>query len=136
VTTHRQQRVSELLSEELGLLIGAELTDPRLAEAMVAVTGVEVSADLRNARVYVEHALSPAMSRQVLEALQHAQSYLRRALAENLRLRYVPELSFQIDRTSERARRIDALLDSIASQSSSLLRGSSTFAHDDRDSAD
>jgi ribosome-binding factor A len=117
VTTHRQQRVSELLGEELGLLIGAELTDPRLAEAMVTVTDVKVSADLRNARVYVEHALPDGMSRQVLEALRHAESYLRRALAQNLKLRYVPELTFHIDRTNEQACRIDQLLDSITDQS-------------------
>ena len=117
MTTHRQERVSELLCEELGLLIGAELSDPRLADAMVTVTDVEVSADLRNARVLVEHILPASSSSQVLDALRHAESYLRGALAENLRLRYVPELSFQVDHTSERARRVDELLNSISGAS-------------------
>jgi ribosome-binding factor A len=112
----RQERVSEMMREELSLLIGAELTDPRLAEAMVSVTDVKVSQDLRNARVYVEHVLPSAQSGEVLEALRHAESYLRQAVVENLDLRFVPTLSFHIDDTNERGRRIDALLDAIASE--------------------
>jgi ribosome-binding factor A len=103
-----------MMREELSLLIGAELTDPRLSDAMVSVTAVEVSQDLRNARVYVEHMLPPAQSDQVLEALRHAETFLRRALLENLDLRFVPMLSFHIDRTGERGQRIDALLDTLA----------------------
>jgi ribosome-binding factor A len=112
--TRRQERVSEMMREELSLLIGAELTDPRLAEAMVSVTDVEVSQDLRNARVYVEHVLPSARSSEVLEALRHAESFLRQALVENLNLRFVPMLSFHIDDANERGRRIDALLEAIA----------------------
>ena len=103
-----------MMREELSLLIGAELSDPRLAEAMVGVTDVEVSQDLRNARVYVEHTLPSERSREVLEALRHAEGFLRQAIVENLDLRFVPMLSFHIDETNERGRRIDALLDSIA----------------------
>jgi ribosome-binding factor A len=109
--TRRQERVSEIMREELSLLIGAELTDPRLTDAMVSVTDVKVSQDLRNARVYVEHLLPPARSGEVLDALRHAETYLRHALVENLDLRFVPMLSFHIDSTNERGRRIDALLD-------------------------
>jgi ribosome-binding factor A len=113
--SRRQQRVSELLREELSILISAELTDPRLADAMLSVTDVEVSADLRNARVYVEHTLSPSQARQVLAALRHAEGFLRQALLANLNLRFVPELSFHIDATNQRAQRIDALIEAIAS---------------------
>jgi ribosome-binding factor A len=112
--TRRQERVSEMMREELSLLIGAELSDARLAEAMVSVTDVEVSQDLRNARVYVEHVLPSARSSEVLEALRHAESFLRQALVENLNLRFVPMLSFHIDDANERGRRIDALLEAIA----------------------
>jgi ribosome-binding factor A len=103
-----------MMREELSLLIGAELTDPRLAEAMVSVTDVEVSQDLRNARVYVEHALPSSRSSEVLQALRHAEGFLRQAIVQNLDLRFVPMLSFHIDDTNERGRRIDALLDTIA----------------------
>lgn len=117
MTTHRQQRVSELLHQELSLLIAAELSDPRLADALVTVTHVAVSPDLRNARVSVEHALPLESNRQVLAALKHAESFLRRALAENLNLRVVPELSFHVDETERRARHVDELLDALAAGS-------------------
>lgn len=116
MTTYRQQRISDLLHQELSLLIGAELSDPRLEDAMVTVTRVVVSPDLHNARVSIEHALPRESSRQVLAALQHADGFLRRAIAENLNLRVVPELSFHVDETERRARRIDELLDSLAVQ--------------------
>jgi ribosome-binding factor A len=112
--TRRQERVSEMMREELSLLIGAELFDPRLADAMVNVTAVEVSPDLRNANVYVEHSLPSSRSGEVLDALRHSEGYLRRAVVENLELRFVPMLTFHIDDTNERGRRIEALLDSIA----------------------
>jgi ribosome-binding factor A len=110
---HRPQHIAKLLQEELNLLVGAELSDPRLDDAMVNVTRVVMSPDLRNARVYVEHALPPEGSRQVLAALAHAESFLREALIENVSLRYVPHLNFYVDNTEQRGRRIDEILDVI-----------------------
>lgn len=117
MVSRRQERIADLLREELGLLISTELTDPRLEDAMLTVTDVRVSADLHTAHVYVEHALGEAQSRQVLTALANAQSFLRRALVENLDLRFVPDLFFHIDMTERRAQHVDALLDSIAQAS-------------------
>ena len=113
MTSHRQQRVAELLQQELSILI-TELTDPRLSEALVTVARVTVSADLRNARVYVEHALGAQDSRRVLAALAHAETFLRKALVESLDLRVVPQLSLSVDDTSARAQRIDEILSEIA----------------------
>ena len=53
MTTIRQQRVAELLFEELSIMIASELNDPRLS--LVQVTSVDVSRDLRNVKVYVSH---------------------------------------------------------------------------------
>lgn len=114
MTPHRQQRVSEMLREELTILIGGELNDPLLVDAMVNVVDVEVSPDLGNARVMVEHALPSTSDREVLGALRRAESYLRGALAGNLELRYIPELTFRVDDTGKRGNRIDSILDEIA----------------------
>ncbi len=113
--SHRQQRVSELLQQELSILI-TELTDPRLADALVSVTRVDISADLHNARVYVEHVLPGQDSPRVLAALMHAETFLRKALVENLDLRVVPHLTFTVDETTARARRIDDILEQLAKQ--------------------
>lgn len=132
MTSHRQQRVSELLKQELGLLVSTELTDPRLADAMLNVTRVEVAADLRNARVFVEHSLGHDANRQVVEALYHSEGYLRRALAA-LDLRVTPHLSFHVDETEVRGRRVDSLLDEIAAHRTPEdegSRGSAGTPHD------
>ena len=127
--SYRQQRVSELLREELGLLIQAELDDPRLDDALVTVTHVDVTPDLLNARVYVDHALPPESAGPILGALRHAEPYLRRALAESLDLRAVPMLTFYIDTVEQRARRVDSILDQIAAGDGPQ----SQDAHDDAD---
>ena len=113
--SHRRQRVSELLREELSLLIQAELDDPRLDDALVNVTHVDVTPDLQNAAVYIDHALPPESSKAVIDALRHAEPFLRRTLAESLRLRMAPALTFHIDTVEQHGRKIDALLDEIAS---------------------
>ena len=112
--SRRQERISEMLREELSILISVELSDPRLEDALVAVTDVAVSPDLHNARVFIEHALPRESDAQVLSALRHSVTFLRVALIENLNLRVVPELTFQIDRANERGRHIDELLDTLA----------------------
>jgi ribosome-binding factor A len=117
--TRRQQRISELLLEELSLLVSAELTDPRLEDAMLIVTRVDVSPDLRSARVFVEHSLGQGESHLILRVLGHSAGFLRRALAEHLDLRVVPELSFHLDYAAERGRRVDRLLDEITSETGS-----------------
>lgn len=128
MVSHRQQRVSEMLREELGLLISTELSDPRLEDALINVTDVRVTPDLRNARVYIEHALPPQADRAVLEALRHAEGFLRSALAQNLSLRFVPALSFHVDTSGKRAQRIDALLDSLPH--AAQAEGTPTGTHD------
>jgi ribosome-binding factor A len=116
MTSRRQERIAEVLLEELGLLISSELTDPRLEDGMVTVTDVQLSTDLGNARVYIQHALPDSESRQVLSALQHSTTFLRRALVENLHLRVAPELHFFVDATEKRAQHIDEILDQLAAQ--------------------
>lgn len=116
MTTHRQERIAEVLLEELALLIASELTDPRLDDALVTVTDVQVSPDLGNARVYIQHALPDSATRHVLSALQHSTTFLRRALVENLHLRVVPELHFVVDDTEKRAAHVDEILDQIAAE--------------------
>jgi ribosome-binding factor A len=112
--SRRQERISEMLREELSILISTELNDPRLEDALVAVTDVTVSPDLHNARVFIEHVLPHESDAQVLSALRHSVTFIRLALIENLNLRAVPELTFQIDRSNERGHHIDELLDSLA----------------------
>lgn len=107
MTSRRQRRVAELLEEEISLIV-RELSDPRLA--LVSVTGVEISPDLRHAHVYISHLGEAEETATVLEALKRATGYVRHELALRVELRYTPELSFHMDTSLERGRRIDQLL--------------------------
>ena len=104
----RSLRVSEAVREELAELICFELSDPRLA--VVNVTGVEVSPDLRHAHVSVGLGGDDAARKQALAALDHARNYLRHELARRLSLRRVPELHFAPDSILEAGTRIEVLL--------------------------
>ncbi len=114
MTTIRQQRVQELLYQELSILIGNELEDPNLA--LLTVTNVVVSRDLRNAKIYVYHDEDEIPRRLMLRRLDRATPFIRRQLAQRLTLRVVPELSFHYDDTPERAARVDELLQRIRSE--------------------
>jgi ribosome-binding factor A len=109
MTTRRQKRVAELLHEELGQLIQQRAGDPRLA--FVTVTDVEVSPDLRRAHIYVSVMSDDEARQEALTALAHATGFFRRELAGALNLRFVPDLSFHLDVSLDRASRIDYLLE-------------------------
>jgi len=107
--THRAERISEALREELGELIAYELSDPRIRDA--AVTEVLVSPDKRHAQVRL-HFHSAAKEEQVetIAALDGARHFLRRQLAERLNLFRVPELHFEADISSSEGVRMQHLL--------------------------
>jgi ribosome-binding factor A len=113
MTTIRQQRVQELLYQELSILIANELEDPQLS--LLTVTNVEVSRDLRNARVYV-HAEDDTPKRVILRRITGAVPFIRRQLAQRMSLRVVPDLSFHYDDTPERAARVDELINLIRTE--------------------
>jgi ribosome-binding factor A len=93
--THRAERVSEALREELGEMIAYELSDPRIGEAVV--TEVLVSPDMRHAQVRLHLAEDSQEQLQTIRALDGARHFLRRQLAERLNLFRVPELHFEAD---------------------------------------
>jgi ribosome-binding factor A len=106
--THRAERVSEALREELGELIAYELTDPRIGDAVV--TEVLVSPDMRHAQVRLHLSDAGTEQQQTIHALDGARHFLRRQLAERLNLYRVPELHFEADIESSVNGRIEHLL--------------------------
>lgn len=116
----RQQRVRGLLIEELTILVGSELEDPKLS--FVTVTDVIVSKDLHNVRVYVNHQDDAVSKRDLLNRLDKAIPFVRGKIAERLTLRTVPEISFQYDESALRAARLTDLLSQIAEERASDAR--------------
>ena len=113
----RQQRVAELLFEELSIMVAGELNDPRIS--LTEVVKVDISKDLRNAKVFVHHSDEAVSRRDLLKGLEHATPWLRGQLAIRCGLRVVPELFFAYDDSPERAARVDEVLRRIAAERAS-----------------
>ncbi len=115
--SHRIPRVNALIQRELSQQIQRHLRDPRIT-VFLHVTAVDTSPDLRYARVYVSSdASEPRERKAAMEALNSATGFLRTELAKTIRLRPMPELSFQWDDSIERGDRILRLLDQVAHES-------------------
>ena len=104
----RPEKVAELVREEIAQIVGYELEDPRVA--MVTVTEVRMSENLREARVYVTVSGTDREAAVALRALEHAAPYVRRQVAMELNLKRAPEIHFVRDTVEEKATRVDALL--------------------------
>lgn len=104
----RSVRVADQIQRELAVLVARDVSDPRVGE--VTISGVDLSPDLRHARVLVTPGRGTDGDTSA-SALNHAAGFLRSRLARRVRLRRLPHLVFEHDRTLERALRIDALID-------------------------
>jgi ribosome-binding factor A len=109
----RMRRVDEAIRQVLGEALAAEVKDPRVG--FVTVTDVRTSAGLRHARVYVSVLGDAAQRRASLDGLQSAHGFLQARLAGELRLKRTPTLEFTYDDTTDRAMRVDALINEIGS---------------------
>jgi ribosome-binding factor A len=97
----RIQRIDHEIQRVLGTLISQGLKDPRLG--FTTVTRVEITQDLKHAKVYVSIIGDRHVARQTMDALQHASRFLRGELGHETNLRHTPELTFVEDRSTERA---------------------------------
>ena len=112
--SQRQLRVGEMLRHALSAILNrGDLRDPDLAGKSVTVTEVRMSPDLRNATVFVQP-LGGGDATKVIAALGRAAPFLKRQVAEEVELRYVPSLSFTADTSFDYASRIDALLKDVS----------------------
>lgn len=99
MSSHRPERVSERIRQEISAMLEREIQDPRLEN--MNVTRVEVSSDLRHAKVFISPRGTEANDTEMMDALAHAAGFFRHRLAQSLELRYAPEIHFQLDRSIE-----------------------------------
>jgi ribosome-binding factor A len=105
----RMRRVDEAMRAVLSDAIAKDLKDPRIG--FVTVTGVKTSPDLRHARVYVSVLGREPERAGSMDGLRSAHGFLQRRVADELRLRHTPSLSFEYDDTVDRGMRVSQLLD-------------------------
>lgn len=104
----RPRRVAELVQAELSRILIAEFQDP--ASGFLTVTRVEMPPDLRTAKVYLS-VFGTDNPRVLLDRIDKATGYLRRALASRVKLKYNPELFFVLDPGPGHEDRIDRLIE-------------------------
>ncbi len=104
----RAEKMREFLKEEVSQIILHELKDPRIG--FVSITDVEISVDLRYARIFVSVLGDDAAKAKTMEGLHSAQRFIRAALGKRMQIRYTPEVTFRLDESIERGTRIVSLL--------------------------
>lgn len=107
----RQERISVAIRKEVSLIIHDKLKDPRIG--FITITGVDISKDLRNAKVFYSVLGSEDDYKKTQEALESAQGLIRSLVSDRLGLRFAPEIIFRQDRSSEYSVRIDEVLNQI-----------------------
>jgi ribosome-binding factor A len=124
--TRRIARLNEQLRADLADLIVREVKDPRLA-GLVTVTDVDLSPDLRHARVYVSVLGSEEDRKHTLAALRSATGFLRSQIAARLTTKRAPDLQFALDASIERGERIMQLIREVEKEAETAAQPESTL---------
>lgn len=106
----RSQRVGDLIREEVAEIIMYRLKDPRIG--FVTVTGVDMSPDMKSARIYVS-VLKEEDREVTLEILNSSKHFIRSLLAKRLTMKFIPTVEFRFDTSIEYGYKIDKLLKEI-----------------------
>lgn len=114
--TRRADRVAEAIREEIATFLAESVKDPRIV-GFVTVTGVDITSDLRHAKVFVSVMGSESEKEATFQGLASTASHLRSRVGRALRLRVAPEIQFREDDSVARAARIESLLAGIKSES-------------------
>ncbi len=107
----RVERVSQMLKEQISSIIHDELKDPRIG--FVTVTRVELTADLRCAKVFFSILGAEREQEDTKLALESSLGFIRRLVAQRMRLKFVPEIIFKQDKSAEYSMRIQEALNEI-----------------------
>ena len=105
---NRPERVGEEILQELGVLLVREVKDPGVG--FVTLTRAKVSPDLQLVRVFYTLIGDEKARRESQKALERATPFLRRQIGSRVRLRRVPELRFEFDKSVEHQDRIERIL--------------------------
>lgn len=105
----RLSRLQKAIKEAVSQIIQFELKDPRIG--LVTVTSVNISPDLRQARIFLSILGSSEEQRESLAGLDSARGFIRSELGKRVRMKFTPQIEFEIDRSIEEGIRISQLID-------------------------
>ena len=104
----RADRVAALIKEELGVILLRGIKDPRIG--FVTITDVQVSDDLKHARVFYSVLGDDDKKEETAKGLEQARGFLQRDIAHTLKLRFTPRLSFAADSSLDEGIKIDGII--------------------------
>lgn len=107
--SRRPLRLALEIQHEISMMLFRDLKDRRIG--LVTITGVEMSPDLRHAKVFVSAMGSAAEKKASLDGLNHAAGWIRHELGQRIRMKFLPEVVFHADSSQEYGEHIDHLLD-------------------------
>jgi len=107
----RQDRVAEAIRQEASIIIHDKLKDPRLG--FVTITNVEVTPDLRYAKIFFSVLGSEEAYKNTKDALDSALGFVRKLVAQRINLKFAPEIAFYEDRSTEYSVRIEEVLNEL-----------------------
>ena len=112
----RAMRVSQELRKIVTQILFEDLSDPRLG--FVTITHIEVTDDLRHARIYYSVLGDESTKEATAEALQEQASFIRRLVTERINMKFAMELHFAVDPSIDQSFKIDAIIKKIKDQES------------------
>ncbi|HUR92522.1 MAG TPA: 30S ribosome-binding factor RbfA [Gemmatimonadaceae bacterium] len=115
--TRRADRVSEAIREVVATFLaeGGGAKDPRIT-GLVTVTGVDITSDLRHAKVFVSVLGTDSEKAATFDGLSSVAGHLRSQIAKTLQLRVAPQITFKVDESVAHAARIESLLEQIKNE--------------------
>lgn len=112
MTFKRSDRVADLIKEEVAsMILFGGIKDPRIG--FVTITHVDMTPDLKEARIYFSQLGGAKERERSREGLNHASGFIRRNLAKSLSLRHIPKISFFFDDSLEYSERIEKVIKEI-----------------------
>jgi len=109
--SQRPGRVQEAIHQEVAKILQEEIKDPRLG--FLTVTRVELTKDLRYARIYFSVLGEDKDSALALKGLKSATGYIKGRLSDKIEMRYMPDIEFKIDKSWQHVKKVQDLLDKI-----------------------
>lgn len=113
MSLNRIMRISEEVKKEVSEIIQNGLRDPRIS-GMISVTKVSVTNDLRYAKIYVSVLGNDDDRKNVMEGLKNASGFIRKEVGQRIKLRYTPEMIFEVDDSIEYGIKISNILKDIS----------------------
>lgn len=110
----RTDRVRKAIIREFSEILTHDVKDPRLVNQLISVTDVEVSGDMRHAKVFVSIMGEESLQNEIMEVLKENTPKIRSAIGQRIRLRYTPEIDVRLDNSLERGSRVTQLLNQIS----------------------